>query len=260
LKDNGAIVHEALASRVDLNVDIAIPKEVWLDDPRRYAVCRSGDRNPFFRWDDMTGIQFGQKQIKARLYDKPREIKKSKKIWMYDIWGISYVPEHLMVIRVEFEMLRETLKELGMETIWNVLDKKQHMWAYCTRDWLRFEDRPGLHHTQRSVLPWWEAVQRGFGDQKVEPLIRQKSCVINIQRLGQQMYGLYTSLVAATGVDCGLAEIEDLKLEDHLRTFVEVTRENGVTNQKFTEDVRRKLAKFTVVELKRLQERHYKAS
>jgi hypothetical protein len=255
LKDNGAFIHNTMASRVDPCIDVLFPAELWKPDLREYAVTRAVCNEPYFRHNTLTGFRWGGNQFKGRLYDKPLEIKqKSKKFWMYDIWNLEEVPEGHHIIRIEFELHREALKSLGLKTIWDVMNRKDGLWAYCTQDWLKFQDRPGLHHTQRKTFPWWESIQKGFSEQTATPLIRHKAIMIDINRLGQQLFGYYSSLVAATAIDAGLAEIDDVSPKDHLRTILDIGDIIGMTKEKFTRDVRRKLAKFQMVMLERIEQ------
>ena len=53
-------------------------------------------------------------QIMARLYDKPLEIReRSNKDWMFDVWKLNTVPEGTRIIRCEYQLKREAIKDLG---------------------------------------------------------------------------------------------------------------------------------------------------
>ena len=81
-------------SRVDLCADILLDEKLWTKDLIDYRVTRSNYASQHFTNNQLTGIVIGKGHMMARLYDKPLEIKqKKKKEWMYDIWGISTVPE-----------------------------------------------------------------------------------------------------------------------------------------------------------------------
>jgi hypothetical protein len=57
----------------------------------------------------------------ARLYDKVIEIEtKSKKTWMYGIWKMEGPPKNGRVIRVEFQLRREVLRQLAIDTVWQL--------------------------------------------------------------------------------------------------------------------------------------------
>ena len=92
----------------------------------------------------MKGISIGKGNISARLYDKPLEIKQqSKKYWMYDVWGINKndLDDNHKIIRVEFQLRRELIKDLGANYFEDLLKGYGKIWAYCTQKWLKFQDR-----------------------------------------------------------------------------------------------------------------------
>ncbi len=195
---NGGYITKKRVSRVDLCVDVLMPEGWWNTKLLEYVVSRATDYAPYFRHKKLTGIRIGKGDISARLYDKPLEIKQqSKKTWMFDVWGISEVPESSKIIRFEFQMRREVLDEVHIDTPSDLLKKAVNLWAYCTRNWLKFQDRPGLHHTQRSTFGWWKVIQNGFNNvQDAEPLVREKAVCNDEIRLIQQLNGLAISLHA----------------------------------------------------------------
>ncbi len=220
---NGGTIVETKLSRVDLCIDVLVPEELWDADLLTYAVTRASDYAPYYRNRQLTGIRIGKGVVSARLYDKPLEIaQQSKKIWMHDIWGIPEVPEGKKIIRVEFQMRREVLKELGLNTPHTLLEKSVNGWAYCTKEWLKFQDRPGLHHTQRKTFQWWEAIQQGFsGVQDAEPLVREQAVCMEKKRLLQQMNGLTISLHAIRQEQQGAALNTPASLEDCVVSYAE---------------------------------------
>lgn len=195
---NGGVVAEAKLSRVDLCADFLMPEKSWSQRLMNFAVTRASDFSPYYRRMKLTGIRIGKGVISARLYDKPLEIEQqSNKRWMFDIWGIDEVPKGKKIIRIEFQLRREALKELGLKRVEDLLPKIDQAWAYCTKSWLKFQDRPGLHHTQRSTFKWYEEIQDGFqGVQGAEPLIREKAVRMNKIKLIQQANGLILALHA----------------------------------------------------------------
>jgi len=232
-KNQGDIVEEKL-SRVDLCVDFLMPEELWTSGLLEYAVTRASDYAPYYHHKKLTGIRIGKGIISARLYDKPLEIaQQSKKIWMYDIWQLSQVPEGQKIIRLEFQMRREALKELGLNTSHDLIEKSANAWAYCTKEWLKFQDRPGLHHTQRNTLEWWKEIQDGFaGIQDAEPLVREKAIRADINRLRQQATGLITSLHAIKLEEKGIALDTPVSIQDCVVSYAEEVAKNSdsITN------------------------------
>jgi hypothetical protein len=116
---------------------------------------------------------------------------------MYDIWGIKSVPDGKKIIRVEFQLRRQALNDLCLHHIFDLFKHLHNVWGYCTPKWLKFQDNPGKHHTQRNTLDWWEVVQNGFmGQQHPNPLIRKKAIEEDLNNLLNQICGLLTSVHA----------------------------------------------------------------
>ncbi|MBW2636363.1 MAG: hypothetical protein JRC86_02345, partial [Deltaproteobacteria bacterium] len=161
----GADIIEVKLSRVDLCVDVLIPKELWSIQLIDYAVTRATDTDPHYKHRKLTGISIGKGKISARLYNKPLEIsQKSKKYWMYDIWGVGIdeVTDDKMIIRVEFQLRREFLKQVELNTVEDLISFESNAWARCTQKWLRFQDGIGKHVSRRKTVPWWKIIQEGY--------------------------------------------------------------------------------------------------
>lgn len=198
LNELGAKIISTKPSRIDLCTDFIFPEELWLMELIRYRVTRSRYAAPHLFNEKLTGISIGKGKISARLYDKPLEIKQqSKKTWMYDIWKIDAPPDNKKIIRVEFQLRREIIKEVGIDDISDLFPHIDNLWAYCTQKWLKFRSNPGKHHTQRKTFQWWQKLQNSFsGDQRATPLIRAQAMNAKEERLFEQGYGILTSLTA----------------------------------------------------------------
>jgi len=186
------------ASRIDLCMDLYIPSHYWGVDLFNKLVSRSRNYNHYFKSNQLTGVHIGKGKLSCRLYDKDLEIRTiSKKFWMHDVWGIDEIPDNKKVIRIEFQLLREAIKELGIDTLSESFLSLDNIWGYCTKDWLKFQSNPGKHHTQRKTLPWWSTVQNSFqGVCEPVPAIRAKAVRTTQLQLAHQIIGLTTSLAA----------------------------------------------------------------
>jgi len=244
LRTQGAIIDKAMIGRGDPCADILVRDSLFNTDLKRHAVKRARQTTSHDDGDLTTGLKFGAGSILARLYDKPLEIEtKSKKFWMYDIWQLKEVPPGHRIIRVEFQIRREAFKELGIDTIWQFTNYARNLWAYCTQNWLKFQDRPDLHHTQQRTMPWWSTIQNGFlGGQRGCPLVRAKQVGANKMQLAQQMFGQLTSLLALDS-DGDITPGGEIQIEQPLSTVIESAELIGMTPSKCFEQVRRKLAK-----------------
>ncbi|BDD87030.1 hypothetical protein [Desulfofustis limnaeus] len=233
-------------SRVDLCLDMTFPDSEWFMDLIYLRVTRSTGSHPYLDNNNLTGISIGRGNIAARLYDKPFEIRrKSKKYWVYDIWGIEEeVPESLRIIRTEGQFRREALRELGIDTIDDLFDHIEKLWGYFTQKWLKFATNPGEHHTMRKLLPWWEIVQNGFlGVQQPTPLIRCKAIQPRKKQLFAQSYGTMTSFMACCHEEMEMPIGCSVTTSDLSRQFNMSLREYGKSDFELEMDLQQKRAK-----------------
>ena len=246
IEANGGHIIEAKPSRVDLCVDFLIPEELWSSDLMEYAVTRATDFAPYFRFKKLTGIRIGKGVISARLYDKPLEIQQqSRKVWMFDIWRLKDVPKGKKIIRIEFQLRREVLRDLKIRYIDDLFQKIDGAWAYCTKNWLKFQDRPGLHHTQRTTFDWYEEIQNGFaGVQGAEPLVREKAVRIDKQRLVQQANGLIIAIHAIDQEEKNADLNATVNINDCVISYVEELNKHHLSPSEIQEKVTRKRAKY----------------
>jgi len=191
-------------------------------------------------------LSIGKNKILCRIYNKELEIhQQSRKFWMFDIWGISKAPKDSKIIRVEFQIRREVIKELGLDTVNDLFDKIAGLWNYCTEKWLKFQARPGKHHTQRTTLPWWEVVQQGFkGDQGEHSLIRSKAFSIEKDQHVYQILGSLKSLHALRYEASEKGRQEHVDVYHMINGFIDEVRLLGIDRKNFDEDVKIRQAKF----------------
>lgn len=194
----GGQIIECKLSRVDLCVDLLLPEDLWTGELADHAITYASNKDIHLMHRKLTGLSIGSGEIQARLYDKALEIKqKSKKFWMFDVWGIEEVHEGMKAVRVEFQARREFLKEVKMNTVEDLLTRSHEMWAYCTQKWLKFQDRPEHHHTMRKNLPFWDHVQDGYrGYQNSTPAVREAAKDTDTQKRVKQAMGSILSLQA----------------------------------------------------------------
>ncbi len=241
----GARVVTMKASRVDVAVDVLVPESVWHLGLLDHFVTRASARVPHLHHQQLQGFSLGKGATSARLYDKPLEIaQKSGKVWMFDVWSLDAVPDGCRVIRVELQLRRESIKQLGLSTPADVFAALPNLWAYGTAKWLRVVDDASKHHTQQTVEPWWTIVQAGVtGAQDAHPLIRVKAVEHDRRKLLQQLRGYVTSLIALELGGEMIGDREVLDAESHLAIVFEGLRREGWDDEAFTDDVKRKQAK-----------------
>jgi len=231
---------------VDLCVDFLMPEKRWSYELMDYAVTRAANTAPYFYHKTLTGIRIGKGSISARLYDKPLEIQQqSKKEWMYDVWEIEEVPEGKKIIRIEFQLRRAILNKVHLKTAEDLFQKIDQAWAYCTKNWLKFQDRPGLHHSQRSTFKWYEEIQDGFrGAQGAEPLVREKAVSMDKKRLMQQANGLIIALHAIDQEEKRVDRDKPVNIEDCINSYNIELKKHCPVPDEIQEKITRKRAKF----------------
>jgi hypothetical protein len=245
LQSAGAEIVEVKVSRVDLCVDVLVPENIWSLQLLNQFVTHAHLEAPYLDRRKLTGFSIGHGKISARLYDKPQEIRSSShKDWMYGIWGIERVPVGHRVIRVEYQLRREIIKELGFSSFEELQAGLAQVWAYCTQQWLRVADDREKHHTQQTTPAWWTIVQGGMtAGQPACPAIRAKAIKQDEEQMAVQLLGFIASMTALLRQGDMIKSDEILDMPSHLAMVLEVVRRAGWNDAEFTDRVKRKQAK-----------------
>jgi DNA-binding transcriptional regulator YiaG len=205
----GSILREKV-SRVEMYVDVAGEK-VYLQDVDKF-VSRAGIRNFHQVYGEFTGFELGKGDIRAKVYNKKEEIKKSHKEYMYSIWnGVSKDEE---VWRIEFELKRRALKAWDVEDYDSFKARNGDIWKYLTEEWLSMREQDNKNTTRRSLTELWEEVQKArlsFG--KVTGALRNNKRIVEIEHYISQMRGCATAISARqhlSGEDGGFDSVFSL--------------------------------------------------
>ena len=252
LKNQNGIIRQPKISRLDLCVDTLFPAKLWKMALLRYKVTRASSTKTFLTHNRLSGISIGKDQISARMYDKPLEIQQqSNKTWLFDVWGVDFVPEDFRIIRTEFQLRREAIKELGIHTLDILFDEIMHIWAYCTKKWLQFQDNPGKQSQQRKILPWWQEIQNGFnGMTSGHPAIRVKASNAEKDALCQQILGLLSSYAALVTQTTDYFDYIPLELGTVMTSFYDAVIDNQLSDLEFRDRVENKKAKYQRIDAK----------
>jgi hypothetical protein len=147
------------ASRVDLFMD----SQGWdlRSEDRSRFVCRAQKRVTYEDEDIWRTLMFGTRKsgVLARIYDKSEESATKGTDWWPARWGESYVPDK-RVVRVEFQVQRELLRQTSLDTPDDVMNRLPELWAYLTDRWLTY--RSPTEDATRSrwpLSPEWRQVQ-----------------------------------------------------------------------------------------------------
>jgi len=163
-------------------------------DSRHEFVCRATSRLTYEDDEIFNGFIFGLRKtgtVLARIYDKTIESVEVGSGYWPMIWGDKFNPQQ-SVIRVEFEVNRQGLREYGLSDPNEVLDATGAVWADLTQGWLTHRT-PSADRTKSrwSVSPEWEAVRRAR--------VGENAFGINRMRLGQRRGSVANLMPALEG-------------------------------------------------------------
>lgn len=234
-------------SRADLCCDVLIRESDWHEQLRHSMVTRAHKLDPHVMRRRLSGFSIGTGIVSARLYDKPFEIecKGGGKRWFFKVWGVDAAPGGHLIVRVEFQLRREWLKNFGVDTMADFREKLPALLAYLTRRWLRLVDDASKHHTMQAVLPWWEVIQnQTMQVQHATPAVRREAIAADKLRVSQGLVGYLEAMTAILleGVDLN----DDGSLDPHSvaqMAIEQALRETYRTSGEFTRRVKRKQAK-----------------
>lgn len=131
-----SLAGEPTVSRVDVFADFVASDGI--DAPERAWVKRAAELSRYRQGDEFSGWTFGKGGImSARLYDKTLQIKKSGQEYLKALWRDAGWNGEDRVYRLEFQFRRDMLRQLGVKTFTELLDRVGGLWAYATLDWLR---------------------------------------------------------------------------------------------------------------------------
>lgn len=208
------------ASRVDVFCDT----QGWQlrPDDRLHFVTRATRRDMHEESEALTGFEFGRragKTVMARLYDKTLDVKKKGTDWWPRVWGDTYDASR-PVLRVEFEFGRQGLKQLGVDTAAEALDRAPQLWRYATDAWLSHRvPSPDSTKSRWPVSPQWQQLsaasfaEHAVGLERIQEGKRRGS----LRRLMPGLVG-YT---ASAGAWLGAETLEETfeRLPQHFRDY-----------------------------------------
>lgn len=159
----GEVESEANISRADLCADFTTDWILGLVLESEFVTkARSIDRHLVSK--RFSGFSFAVKApLSARLYDKTFEMecKRRPRPDLESLWANAGWDGTEPVWRLEFQLRREVLRELGVKTSGELLDRLPGIWSYGTRDWLRHTLPSNSDKTQSRwpSSPWWQVLQ-----------------------------------------------------------------------------------------------------
>lgn len=206
-------------SRLDLYSDW----QGWeLDgDKRERFVCHASALATYEESCDLTGFVFGRRStatFAGRIYDKTKQIKEKGLDWWLDVWGDRRVPNQA-VVRVEFEIGREGLRQFGLDGPSETLAAIADLWQYATARWLTYR-RPTSDQTRSRwpIAAEWLDIQRASFD--ANPIGLERTAA------GRRAGSLRKLLPGLNGyVACAGALLGTDDIDDTVRAIVPLLRE-----------------------------------
>jgi hypothetical protein len=162
-------------SRADIFVDFVtdmdfenVKRKSWVTRAEKITAHWVGI--PFSGWTIGLGGDIG-----ARIYDKTGEIIKSQKDFFKEIWLKQEWQEGQRVMRLEFELGKNFLNEMSVNSVSDLLITANDIWRTCTQDWLRLAiDNGTINRTEWSTEPVWTSLQQvRFEDGDYAGVVRQ---------------------------------------------------------------------------------------
>lgn len=151
-------------------------------------------------------LYFGSRKtqkVLCRIYNKSREILETRdKYWFFDIWSKNGL-DVSNVWNLEFELHRDFLREIKVNTFEELIDNLKGMWEYLTHEWIRYIDKDSATRKTRCKLQdFWKTVQHGYDSFDMDGHIQRE-----VQRLRDSSkyvpsaVGYLTSLSALVNIN-----------------------------------------------------------
>lgn len=164
-------------SRADLCADF-VPCQPLRQWPNDSWVTRAKRRTPHYEGDRFTGWSIGKGGMSARLYDKLFELVTiSRKDYLLTLWQQTGWQIDEPVWRLEFQLRRAVLKEMGIGSVDDLLGNLAAIWAYGSEKWLllKVPNTDDSNQSRWPLHPLWALLQCAeFGDQRQPALTRSR--------------------------------------------------------------------------------------
>jgi hypothetical protein len=195
---------------VDVNEDLITPLAEAIKEDR--LICRAQDGAAYWKRRGgglmTTGVVVGRGgTIMMRAYRKDVEARHKPELLELVCEKHLGIPGDVLaeavpiISRIEFQLRRELLKELGAGSVEEYLERRAAIWKYLTEKWIRVADGEvdRTHTSRKEVGSWWsgvcEAGGRAFGTAAVAVARVVRRVHDAEARLAQAAGNLVTALV-----------------------------------------------------------------
>lgn len=239
-------------SRVDICADFQTKFD--FDSIQRIAwVTRARDKDSYSEYDKLTGWVVGKgSSISMRLYDKVAEIVKSGKAYLIDLWLSNGWDTNTPVWRLELQVKREVLSQLGVISFEKMMDSLGGIWGYGFQTWLRLSiSQPGDSNRARwPTHPIWETLANITWRTDDQPLKRKYAPVRvpSMEKL-MQLYSSYlTTFMATNAITSYVEGVEAFQKQFEAYQQSRCTNKLNISFEEWLEtEVRLKGRKFNTI-------------
>ncbi len=167
LSSIGGRLQELQVSRVDLCVDLPGLDITEFCDAfwEKRFVTRARFGSVYFRDWKKSGVQIGKGDILLRIYEKALETKRKGLKWEY-LCKHRYRDNPDKAVRVEIQLRRPVLKEMGINTYDDYEREKPGIAEYVLTNWVRLHkndvDRENRNQDKGEEHPLWTKVREAF--------------------------------------------------------------------------------------------------
>jgi hypothetical protein len=172
----GRVDGRPTVSRIDPCVDFQseLAMDSWGADAwvtRAHLIEPHWDRRIFSGWSIGRGGD-----VSVRLYNKLLEVMtKRKGAHVFEVWNAAGWDPTQPVWRLEGQVRREALKQLGLRTLDETLANLQGLWWYVTQDWLRLcvPDADDANRARWRLHPLWEELSAANWGRPDQPRLKR---------------------------------------------------------------------------------------
>jgi hypothetical protein len=138
----------------------------------------------------------GKGDLMMRIYDKQRELHhRPQKSWERTLWTN---PNAKYVLRTEFQLRRDTLREFGVATTTDMQRQLPQIWAYLTEDYFTQITEPATQRSRSQTTTFWKQVQTAWQDTPPNPARRTHDPAPEATALANQAAGCLAKAIAIT--------------------------------------------------------------
>ena len=189
-----------LAPSVTSRLDLAVDFQSWEPtdaEMRNNIVCRAAYHGTHGHYRRDETFQFGEGALVVRIYNKTKELKKSRKVWLADAWARcpDYDPAR-DVWRFEAQLRREGLQSFGVKHPDDALDSLPALLGSMLK-WCSLRVPQGKNQTRWPVDPRWEALAEAAFAGESLPRVHEQKRLADYQRTIAQIAGHLLSAAAA---------------------------------------------------------------